>query len=92
MQAGDEVLFEYGRHNSGTLFAEYGFIEGCYTSLQVDTREGRNFEATHSEWLDKENGCVDLSDCVKTLWDEAEMDAEERKEKEDALAAVSCME
>ena len=56
MKKGEEVMFEYGGHSNGVLFAEYGFVE-------MPREEG---------WLGRRYGQVDVGWSVDELWETTE--------------------
>lgn len=45
LRKGEQVLFQYGAHSNGTLFAEYGFVELPTKRTKQDAREEDGAEA-----------------------------------------------
>ncbi|WWD16279.1 hypothetical protein CI109_100705 [Kwoniella shandongensis] len=76
IQAGQEILFEYGGHSSGTLFAEYGF---CEMPAEEEGEEG---------WLGLKYGEMDLGWLVDELCDKQGKEGKEEKEK--VLEKIGC--
>ncbi|KAK8869457.1 hypothetical protein IAR55_000021 [Kwoniella newhampshirensis] len=76
IEAGQEVLFAYGGHSSGTLFAEYGFCE------MPDEEEGEE------GWLRLKYGEMDLGWIVDELWEKESKVGKEEKER--VLEKIGC--